>query len=297
MKRFAAFILAAAFMTAAASAMAVTPKEAWDKLEGKLSKAKDVKAVIDFFTYYPDSLRKYYPDADEELKHNVGGWRYQKLDYSWRKPATIYVKFLRARNIGNDIAFTIVQENPGTIIVFGYRDHENIHVRFPVTKKTKAVFPKVAETYFSMPADNAKFSSAITGMSYSTTPAELVLGGRGRYFREGAVTMEEGRLVRKENFKMKKKRMKYDRVEAPGDYYIITMTPKDVEKNRGVTREVMVLDKKSFLPALIEMYHGDTLAVCFSITDIEVDVGLKDELWEGFYEGVELMEAVGSHAE
>ncbi|MFH1538245.1 MAG: hypothetical protein ABIH66_04750 [bacterium] len=296
MRKTIASLFCVALLLAAAGASAMTPREVWNSLDGKLKKAKDLSAEIGFFMYYPDSILKYYPDAREELKYNVGGWRYQNLNYVWKAPDLVYITLIKGRNLGNDLALTIAEENPGTRIVYGLEDeiigtsNDFIYSRFPVTKKTKALFPEVETTVFAMPVGNAKFSSAITGMGYHTTPAELILN-RVRYFDIGTVTVEDSKYVLKENFKVKKGEVMYKEEEVPGGFYLMTLKPKDAEKNRGISKELIYFDKKTLLPLQIEMYHNDTMAVCMTIKKLKIDSGVDGKLWTDFFEGAKIVGA------
>ncbi|MEW6203315.1 MAG: hypothetical protein AB1546_15155 [bacterium] len=289
MKRIVLSAVCGILLTAllAGEAGAISPKEVWDKMRTQWKNAEDIEAAIGVFTNYPNSLQKYFPESKEEFANMEEYWRYQVIKYIWKKPGAIHVTFVLGRHMGTDMVAKFLEKGYGTRLVFGFRDKEYLYAKFPPTDDP-TINRSIERTIYTIKPDTQKYASGVLRLDYSGTLLDL-LAEREPYFKTGKVAMTEGKLKYKKDFSVMKGKVQYSEASAPGDYYIITMKPASVEKNRGIEREVMYISKGNFVPAQLEIYHNNTIVACLTVTDVKTNAGITDELWKKFYKGANIM--------
>ncbi|MFA6451140.1 MAG: hypothetical protein WCX65_16810 [bacterium] len=291
-----AFILAiaAAVLFASAGANAKTSKEVWDGMLKTWSSCSDVQGVVSLFTYYPEPIRKYYKDLDVELKDNTDGWRYQVLEYTWKKPNWIHIRFIYARNMGKNLVSKLVESKPGTRIVFGVKDTENMYAKFPPTGD-KSIDKQIDKQIFYVPFNTKEYNAAILGnLSFAGT-LEDVTKSKKHYFDDGKVSMVESKeRPQKVDFKFENGKPKFIEKKVKGNYYVITFTPKNPANNKGIDKDIVYINKNTQFPEQLESYYKGTLVACFQIDDVKTNLNLDDSLWDTFFKDARIMKSAAA---
>ncbi len=292
-KRYAFAIVALLLIgVCAGAASAKTAKEVWADTDKTLDQMSDIQGLVSVFTYYPPSIRQYFPDLDVELKDNKVGWRYQIFQYTWKKPRLIHIEFKYARNIGKDIVGKMLESKPGTRLVFGYKDTENIYAKFPPTGD-KSIDKQIDRQIFFIPFNTKEYAAAImSGLNFSGTIAGI-MDTRKHYFTDGKVAVAESKSrPMKIDFKFDTA-PQFTRKDVKGDYYVLTLTPNNMAKNQGIEKEIVYINKKTDLPEQIEVYHKGILCACFMIDDVKFNQKLDTSLWDSFYKNAHIIKNTG----
>jgi len=240
------------------------------------------------FTFYPKSLQKYFPEYQVEMADIVDFWRYQVIKYTWKSPGKIHIEFVLARNMGKDMVAKILEKGPGTRMVYGYKPkpkmpEDNIYVKL-APSGDPTLDKSIERTIYIIKPESEKYSSGLLRLDYSGTLLDL-LAKRENYFRTGTVEMKVGKLKYKKDFRVANGEAMFKEASAPGDYYIITMKPNNIDANRGIEKEVMYINKETLVPAQLEIYHEGKIVACLTVTDVKIDQGVSDELWGKFFKG------------
>jgi hypothetical protein len=292
-KHLFALIVIAVLLTTGGAAHAKTAKEAWDTMLKTWSQCNDIKGVLSLFTYYPESIRQYYPGLEVELKDNTVGWRYQVMEYTWKKPHMIHIRFIFARNISKDMVGKMLESKPGTRLVFGVKDTENIYAKFPPTGD-KSIDRQIDRQIFFIPFNSKEYSAAIfDGLNFAGT-LEDVVKGKKHYFSDGKVTISEvNERPQKVDFKFENGKPRFNVKNISGEYYLLTMIPNNAAKNKGIEKDLIYINKNTSFPEQFESYHKGILVACFTIDDVKTNTNMDNSLWDSFFKDARIMKSTG----
>lgn len=297
MKKFVSVLIVSAFLAAATCALAAkSAKDVWNGVSAAWAKCEDVKGAIAFFTFYPESIRGYFPGLEKELEGNLEGWRYQVFEYTWKKPHMIHIKFVYARNIGDDMVGKMLENHPGTRLVFGAKDMTNIYAKFPLTGDA-SIDRTIEKQIYRVPYNSQQYSAAIMdGLNFAGT-LEDILKSKKHYFDDGSIKMKEVSLCpRKGDFKVENGVTKYTEKNVQGNFYLLTLTPKDVKKNKGIEKELVYINKDNLFPEQFEEYHKGMIVASLVVDNVKVNQNLDDSLWKAFFKGARVIEGKGAAA-
>jgi len=284
-------LIAAIAVVAAVSgaAQAKTPKEIWDSMYKTWEQCNDVQGIVSLFVYYPDSIKQYFPTLDVELKDNAEGWRYQVFEYTWKKPRMIHIKYALGRNIGKDMVGKLLESKPGTRIVFGVKDNTNIYAKFPPTGDI-AIYKQIEKQIFYVPYNSDAYSAALLGGLNFAGTLDDVMKNKKHYFDDGKITVAEVKeRPQKVDFSLVGGKTKFNQKSVPGGFYMMTFTPKNAAKNKGIDKEIVYINKQNSFPEQLEVYHKGMLVACFMIDNVKMNQNMDNSLWDSFYKGAKIM--------
>ena len=298
----AGFVIAAA--TPASSAMSAD--ELWKKMEAKWASVKSYECTLFNYGFRTPSFIKNFPEHVE--KGEKPNWGYRTFKIQFKKPDLVILEYRESLNedltdpdmIDSAIAYVLTYV-PGTKFMFGQKDKKKVYIVFPYisdtvfkklpipdTKKGQMKLLMVAsrtEVYHEEP-NNLKDNR---GNKLNETSIGLKMNQYKHYTKDGKITVAEVPMPQKSDFKLNKKTGDLTVGKATGKKaYRMTMVPKDVKKNKGVTKAEVYVDPATMMVVGLIEYEGSKLVQVQLFQDLKLNPSLPDTLWTGLWKGRKL---------
>jgi outer membrane lipoprotein-sorting protein len=291
---------------AAAPASAQSAADVWKKVEAQWESVKSYECTLFNYGFTTPSFIKNFPEhVDKDTKP---GWGYRVFKIKFKKPDNVILEYRESLNedmndpdmIDSAIAYVLTYV-PGTKFMYGQKDTKRIYIVFPYisdskfkelpipdTKKGQMKLLMVAsrtEVYHEDPntlKDNR-------GNKLSETSIGLKIKQYKHYLTDGKITVDKVKLPKKGDFKLNKKTGDLTFKAGTGPEAIrLTMVPKDVKKNRGITKAEVYVDPKTYMISGLTEYEGAKLVQVQMFEDLKLNPSLPDSLWTDLWKGRKL---------
>lgn len=308
------FALAAATQSLAAP----KPNDLMKQVNDKWAKTNTYTCELFEWGYKTASFIKNFPEHRSKDGTDKPGWGYRVFKVRFKKPDLIMLKFVKSLNedlksgdIIDQAVAHVLAFIPGTTFVYGYEDAKK-----KVSKKTVyIIFPYISDSKFSslpLPADKKATMKTLMIASrqefYDKAPDELK-DDRGNlinelsidkkirqfehYFSDGKVTLKEGKIPKESDYTLDKKKGWLTLKSPSGQTgYILTLTPGNVGKNKGVTKAEVFVDKELLMFVGLHEYEKvdgkERLVQVMVLTNLKLNAALEVKDWQEMFKGRKL---------
>ena len=309
-------VAAFAFSIASPAAAAPDAADIVKKVQAKWEKTKSYECELFQWGYRTPSFIKNFPEHREE--DDKPGWGYRVFAVRFLKPNYAMLRFKKSLNedltSGSiiDIAVAhVLAYIPGTTFLYGYEDKSKkiqnniVYIVFPyisdkkfnalplpadkkATMKTLMIASR-KEFYFKSPEDlKDNRGNLISELSIDKKIAQSL-----HYFKDGKVTVKEVNIPQESDFTLDKKTgwLTAKKPTGPKGYKLV-MVPNSVDKNKGITRTEVFLDKNNVMFVGMmdyEMVSGkEQLVQVMLMSKLKLNVKLSVDDWKGMFKGRKL---------
>jgi hypothetical protein len=309
--RLVLIALAVAFMVTAASRSAFsadpTPKQLWDKVGTKWKTVNAYSCNLFIWNFRTPTWMKNHtqwlkPDAKPK-------WDYRIFDVRFKKnPDKVLLAYKVSKNedmvtgslIDVSISYVLTYI-PDTTFNFGYKDNKIVYIIFPYIKdkqfnalpvppKWKApmkllMIASRKEVYWKKPEDlRDNRGNLLNEISIGIKMAQFE-----HYFKDGTVTLSKTIMPTESAYTLNAKSGWLTGKPLPsGNIYKLTMVPKDVKKNKGITKAEVFVDPATNMLVGLQEYEGKQLVQTILFSDLKINPNLPDKLWADQFQGRKL---------
>ncbi|MFA6447907.1 MAG: hypothetical protein WCX65_00425 [bacterium] len=303
---------------ATAAAEKYTPVSLWTAVANKWD--KDINSYhckLFSWTYRTDLFIKNFPEVfiTSEGKPKEPPkikWDYRIFDVRFKKPDKALLGYDLSLNenleegslIDRGVAYMLTFAK-GTMLNYGYKNDDEIFIVFPYLKdKEFNAMPvpmvwKAAMKLLMIASRKEVYHKPITDMR-DLRGNDIAGLGIGRtmkryehYFKDGKVSLSKVPLYTREDYDHDKTTgwltLKKN-INRPASIYMITMVPKNVKTNRGITKVETFIDPETLMFVGLQEYENGKLIQVMLFSDLTLNPDLPDKLWDDFFKGRTLSE-------
>ncbi len=310
---FALIFSAAAFAAKPAAKPAAqkdpSPKELWAKVANKWdADVQTYHCKLFTWNYRTEYFIKNYPEffKDDDKPPKVK-WDYRVFDLRFKKPGKSLIGYDLSLNenlnegsvVDRGVAYMLTYAK-GTTLNFGEKDSKEVYIVFPyLNNKQFEALPiemmwKAAIKILMIASRKEVYHKPIEKMRdlRGNTVEDLAIGKTmkryDRYFKDGNVTIKKVPLYTKEDYDLNKSTgwlsLKKN-IKKPATVYQLTMVPKNVKANRGITKVETFIDPSNLMFVGLQEYENGKLVNVMMFSDLTVNPDLPDNLWTDFFKG------------
>jgi hypothetical protein len=305
----------------AAPADKYTPVSLWTSVSDNWDKnINSYHCKLFSWTYRTEWFIKYFPEVFI-TSESVNGkpkdppkvkWDYRIFDVRFKKPDKALLGYDLSLNenldegslIDRGVAYMLTFAK-GTMLSFGYKDDKEIYIVFPYLKdKEFNAMPvptvwKAAIKLLMIASRREVYHKPITDMR-DLRGNDIASLGIGRtmkrydhYFKDGKVTLSKVPLYTRDDYTLDKTTgwisLNKD-VNRPANVYMLTMVPKNVKANRGITKVECFIDPVTLMFVGLHEYENGKLIQVMLFSDLTLNPDLPDKLWDDYFKGRTLSE-------
>jgi outer membrane lipoprotein-sorting protein len=293
-------------LAAATPASAQSAADVWKKVETKWESVKSYECTLFNYGFTTPSFMKNFPEhVDKDTKT---GWGYRVFKISFKKPDNVILEYRESLNenlsdpdmIDSAIAYVLTYV-PGTKFMYGQKDTKNVYIVFPyisdtVFKKLPIPEAKKGQMKLLMVAsrtevyhENPKTLKDNRGNKLSETSIGIKIKEYKHYLSDGKVTVDKVKMPQKKDYTLNKKSGELTFKAGTGrEVYRLNMAPKDVKKNKGITKAEVYVDPKTDMVVGLTEYEGSKLVQVQLFEDLTLNPNLPDTLWTSLWKGRKL---------
>ncbi|HOO56602.1 MAG TPA: hypothetical protein PLN69_07250 [bacterium] len=255
------------------------------------------------YTYRTDTYIKNFPDNCEP--GDKEDWDYRVFGIKFKKPDKILFTYDQSLNedtengtmIDKAVAY-MLQYAHGTTFNYGHRDKDTVYIVFPYL--TNSQFKKLPIPLVWKGAMKLLMIASRKEVYHQTLDelrdlrgnelVDLSIGNTMKrfdhYFKDGEVTVSMAPLYTKKDFDLNEKtnRLSFKSgVSQTGNIYKLTMVPKDLASNKGITKvETFIDPATNMFNGMIEYEETGIVTVMF-FSDLKLNTNPPDQEWEDFF--------------
>jgi len=301
--------LAVAFMISVATpafSADPSPKQVWDQSKAAWNKVNSYACNLFVWNYKTPSFIRNFPE--HRKPDDKPGWDYRLFSIRFKKPDQVLLTYLKSMNedlvngsmIDVGIAYVLTYI-PGTTFNYGYKDKSTVYVIFPYIsdrafnalpvppdKKASMKLLMVAsrkEVYHKLPND----VKDRRGNILTETSIGLKMKQYEHYFTDGKVTFSKSKMPQESDFTLNKQTgWLTEKAPTGKQMYKLTMVPKDVKKNKGISKAEVFVDPSTSMFVGLKEYEGNKLVQVLLFPELKVNANIPDSDWATLFKGRKL---------
>ncbi len=261
----------------------------------------------DLFSYTrrTDSYIKNFPDMVKP--EDKPDWDYRRFHIRYKKPGKSLLTYLESVNedtnngsiIDRGVAYMLKYAS-GTTFNYGYKNDDTVYIVFPyLTNKQFKKLPislawKGALKLLMIASRKEVYHQTLeeTRDLRGNELGDLAIGKTMKrfdhYFNDADITAADAAHYMKSDFVLNKKTgmltMKSG-IDRPADAVRLTIIPKDVAANKGITKVIADIDPKTKMFLGFIEYEKSGLVQVMLFSDLTENPELPDKLWEDYFKG------------
>ncbi|HOX28748.1 MAG TPA: hypothetical protein PLQ76_06300 [bacterium] len=300
------FVFSVLILTTPAKAAEYTPQTLWASLQKKWDgKVNSYHCKLFSWNIRTESFIKNFPKFVKP--GDKVDWDYRVFDVRFKKPGKALLTYELSLNedvnsgslIDKGVAYMLLYTS-GTALNFGYKNDDTIYIVFPYLSNKQfeklpiALVWKAALKILMIASRKEVYWKPVPDMRdlRGNEVGDLSIGKTMKrfegYFKTGKVTLAKSPLYTKEDYNLDKN-TGYLTLKSgskkPADIYMITMIPKDIKANKGISKVELFVDPKSMMFLGFQEYEGSKLVQVMLFSDLTVNPDLPDKLWEDYFKG------------
>lgn len=289
----------------AAGVKGKTTKGVWEGARKKWAKTRSYTCSTFAWGYRTKWFINHFPEClNKEGKPETPIWQYRVYSAKFKKPGKFLLSYDLSKNentktgsiIDRAVALVLLHV-PGTLLNYGHKDKKNVYIKFPYIRSLEEIeVPtawKIAMKVLMIASRKEVYFKTLDNLrdARGYTIADLSIGRTMKkfdhYFKDGKVTLSMAPRYTRRDYVLDSKGYLHlkKKIKKKKSLYQLTMVPKSVKKNRGITKIEAFVDPKTMMFVGLHEYENKRLVGVMLFSNLKLNVSLSNSLWSKFFKG------------